>query len=93
MSERHSFAQPPAILIAWSPQHQAWRATAIVAGEGDPARVEGPSTSTGRHPADALQALLDARFGILADQQCAPTVVEVAVLAEPDPSSRPELAL
>lgn len=70
---------PPAILIAWSDEHVAWRATTIVAHmDGSaPAAVDGPSTAEGRHPADALQALLGRRFGILADQDCAPTLVTI----------------
>lgn len=81
----HSAAPPPAILIAWSDRHMAWRATAIVADvDGSAAAaIEGPTTSEGRHAGDALLALLDRRFGLLGDHECAPTIVSIA--AEPEP--------
>jgi len=84
MSGPHGTLEPPAILIAWSDKDGGWIATAISAE--DPIAVRGPSTSYGRHPADALQALLEKRFGIQADQDCPATLVsiEIAEVAAPN---------
>lgn len=74
----HTQIEPPAILIVWSNKHLAWRATAIVnATISAPAEIEGPTTSEGRHSIDALMARLDRRFGLLSDDQCAPTLVSI----------------
>lgn len=74
---------PPAILIAWCDKRLAWRATALVAIDGDLGAIAGPTTSEGRHPADALQALQTKRFGLLFDDQCAPTsVMPIEVVPE-----------
>lgn len=78
----HTEADPPAILIAWCPQALAWRATAVVTEDRAEQRLEGPTTSDGRHAADALQALLDRRFGLLSDVECAPTMVTIAAWPE-----------
>lgn len=75
MSGPHGAADAPAILIAWSPKLRAWLATAILADQ--PLAIDGPSTSEGRHPADALQALLERRFAILTDAECPPTLVSL----------------
>lgn len=68
----------PAILIAPSPL--GWRATAIFAAGA--AAVDGPSTSFGQHPADALQHLLGRRFGILADQDLPATLITIGVMED-----------
>lgn len=72
-----ALAIPPAILIAWSAERKAWRATAIVDSAGEPIVIEGPSTSSGRTASEALQVLLDRRFGILVDQDCPATLASI----------------
>lgn len=75
MSGPHGTAEPLAIVIAWSDAHGAWRATAVLADQAG--LIEGASTSSGRHPADALQALLERRFSILTDADCPATLVSI----------------
>ena len=77
MSGPHGTAEPPSILIAWSDELGQWRATAVLADFAD--QVEGQTSSLGRHPADALQALLERRFGCLCDSACPPTLLDVAM--------------
>ena len=74
---------PPAILIAYYAKHNCWRATAIVDAYQEPGDVLGDSTMKGAHPADALQALLGRRFGILHDAECAPTLVSIEAIRDP----------
>ncbi|TCP30730.1 hypothetical protein [Sphingomonas sp. BK235] len=68
----------PSILI--SPSSLGWRATAVLAVGA--AAVDGPSTSFGKHPADALQHLLGRRFGILADQDLPATVITIGAMED-----------
>lgn len=77
----------PAILIAYRPRVGSWFATAIDDLDANLGEIEGASTSEGGHPADALQALLTRRFGILHDAECAATMVSIDVI--PEPEARP----
>lgn len=51
----------PAILIEL--RGGRWCATAVIAADGDPVGVDGPSTSHGGSPAGALDKLLGRHFG------------------------------
>lgn len=78
MSGPYGTDEPPAILIRWSDSDGAWIATAVMTEE--PIDLDGfdaPSASAGANPAEALQALLTRRFGILSDADCPATLVSI----------------
>lgn len=76
MSGPYGTEEPPAILIAWSFKHSAWRATAVITEAGEElVAIEGPSTSLGDDPAAALQQLLARRFAALTDADFPATMV------------------
>ena len=75
MSGPHGGAEPPAILLVYSDSSGGWVATAVMAM--DPIKVEGPSSSCGRLPSDALQALLEKKFCALTDADCPATLVSI----------------
>lgn len=77
MSGPYSVSTPPAILIAYSGSDGGWRATAVIAE--DDIDLEGPTTSIGRHPSDALQTLLEKRFCALRDEDCPATLISIEV--------------
>jgi len=75
MSGPYGTDEPPAILIAWSFTHSAWRATAVMTEGDELVGIEGPSTSLGDDPAAALQQLLARRFVALTDADFPATLV------------------
>jgi hypothetical protein len=54
-----------------------------MSADGEPISVGGPSASLGSTPTEALNELLARRFGILADQDCPATLVEIEQAKEP----------
>jgi len=78
---RHDEIQPPhaalvpAILIEL---HQGrWRATAVIAEDAEPIGVVGPSTSTARSPAAALDELLGRHFGLDVGDELSATLIAI----------------
>lgn len=63
--ERESIQTPPgltpAILIEM--RDGRWRATAVIADDGEPIMVDGPSTTIGASPSAALDRMLGRHFG------------------------------
>lgn len=77
ISGPHGTAMPPAILIAYHPADQRWHAMAVLAE--DRMDFVGSSTSSGRHPVDALQSLFEKRFCALSDSDFPATLISIEV--------------
>jgi hypothetical protein len=64
---KHDAIQPPpalvpAILIELGPDGR-WHATAVIANDGEPIGLDGPSTTPGASPSAALDRMLGRHFG------------------------------
>jgi len=76
MAGPYGTVAPPQFLVTWSEKFGVWRATAVMS-DRSVQEIEGPSTSSGDTPAEALQHVLTKRACAFSDSDFPATVIAI----------------
>lgn len=79
MAGPYGTVAPPSFLVTWSEKFGVWRATAVMTDRSIQ-EIEGPSTTPGFTPADAIEHLLTKRACAMNDAEFPATMVGIEVL-------------